>query len=296
MTEAFAQLVDSQEEGHCGPTSLASCLCLLGIDTNQHKVARATGKSRSQIVDDGLDEAEIKRAARKYRVKSEFVTVSAKSDGQAFLGKLKAHIAQGLPAILLVDDYCHWVAVLGAIGNKFVVMDPDAENEFGFWSDSYLIQRRAWNREEDEGGDQYFAILLSRMDGKKAAYSLDKEFLRLNSNGSVEQLKVLRKDLHEVAARSSPQRRRPGRGVLFLADLLAEVEGTILEAVNHWVAYQYEDDPVSPNDLRALMRDYRVVATSSAGIRVPVNVDREALVAQMTALVTTYAWMAELDV
>jgi len=42
--EQFSLIPQPQENGHCGPTSLSSCLAILGIRADQREIARAVGK------------------------------------------------------------------------------------------------------------------------------------------------------------------------------------------------------------------------------------------------------------
>jgi hypothetical protein len=287
--DRFSAVVDQQEIAHCGPTSLASCLAMLGIQTDQREVAKAAGKP-FRVYREGLDENDLRRAARKLGAKCELILEPNKIRGGVFLKKLTAHLRKDLPAILLVDNCGHWVAVLGMLGEKYVIMDPNAENEFGLWSGSHLLRKRAWNLdlkekgEERERVDQYFAILVSRLDGKAAAWMTTKSFLKICTYGSIETLADMTRDLKEIALRASIKPTQKPQGMP-LAKLLGLYQATILDNVNHWAAYH----EVGPRDLRSFYRDMMVVA-DSARIRLPAKVDEAALVAQVTTLVTTYAW------
>ena len=74
-----------------------------------------------------------------------------------------------------------------------------------------------------------------------------------------------------------------------MTQILDRYEGLIIDAVNHWVA----SEKVNKNDLKSFYEDYKVVAASTA-IKLPKGADHAALVAQITTLLTTYAWRGEL--
>lgn len=290
--ESFSLIPQPQEVGHCGPTSLSSCLAILGIQADQREIARAVGKPY-RIYTEGVNELEIRKAAHKFAVRTEFLARFDKAKGASFARRLRTHLRKGLPAILLVEDFSHWIAVIGWLEEReqFIVMDPDDRHRaFSRWSEGTLL-REAWNvHPRGFEPDQFFAILTRRKDGRPARWRLTESFLRLVDAGSEQTSDVMLNDLIEMArrARAEDSGEEPGP---FLEKVLEEHERVVVGSVQHWAAFNRRS--VRPAALRGLYHDYLVIA-SAAGLRLSKGADVSAIVAQMTTVLATYAWVGHL--
>lgn len=290
--ESFSLIPQPQQVGHCGPSSLSSCLAILGIPADPQEVARAAGKPY-RIAAEGVNELEIRKAARRYAVRTEFLARFRRSRGLEFARRLRTHLRKGLPGILLVEDFSHWIAVIGWLEARaqFIVMDPDERHRaFGRWSESRLL-REAWNvHPQGAEPDQFFAILTRRKDGKPARWRLTESFLRLLDVGSEQTSEEMLNDLIEMArrARAEDSGEEPGP---FLERVLEEHERVVVGSVQHWAAFNRRS--VRPAALRGLYRDYLAIA-SAAGLRLSKGADVSAIVAQMTTVLATYAWVGHL--
>lgn len=287
----FAPLCQLQLPSHCGPCSLSGCLFILGISANQRQLAAAAGRPVSAFIH-GVDEVGLRRAARTFGVTSEFVLSNEHSKGKDFASRLRVHLRQGNPAILLSKDFEHWVAAIGylAMQRKFIIVDPKEKHAVFFrWSEARLLQN-AWNVASEPGlcePSQYFAILLSRRDGQPPKWKITESWLRLCERGSADTAEGMANDLAEIAALSSPDDRDVEQG-LYLAEFLEENEELILDGITHWASGNGDR---TRGDLRTLYRDYTTVASSS-GIRLAPDADRVSLVAQLTAILSSYWWGA----
>ncbi|HQP43615.1 MAG TPA: C39 family peptidase, partial [Thermoanaerobaculales bacterium] len=167
--ELFATLCQLQLPSHCGPCSLSACLFVLGTTATQRELARAAGRPM-RVFAHGMDERGLRRAAGAYGVVSEFLLVEERRQGRSFATRLRRHLSAGNPAIMLVGDFEHWVAVIGYLKRRrrFIIVDPkDESSVFRLWSEQTLI-RRGWNVNGGAASgepDQFFATLLSRADG-----------------------------------------------------------------------------------------------------------------------------------
>ena len=285
----FAPLCELQLPSHCGPCSLSACLFILGISATQTQLAAAAGKSVC-VFTHGVDERGLRRAARAFGVKSEFVLYEERSKGKEFTRRLRSHLRQGNPAILLSKDFEHWVAVIGYLTRqrKFIIVDPKERTVFFRWSELTLI-RNAWNVAEAEDSyepDQYFAILLSRADGQPPKWRISESWLRLCERGSADTAEGMANDLAEMASLASPDGQQIEEGH-FLAEFLEEHEEPILGSITHWAG----GNGRTRSDLRMFYRDYTTVASSS-GIRIAPDADQTFLTAQLTALLCSYWWGA----
>jgi hypothetical protein len=245
-----------------------------------------------RVFANGVDEEGLRRAAETYGVASEFLLVEERRVGRQFATRLRRHLNLGNPAIMLVDHFEHWVAVIGYLRHRhrFIVVDPkDEESVSRLWSEQTLI-RRGWNTAAapDSGEpDQFFAILLARADGQPARWQVSEAWLRLCERGSDDTAEGMANDLAEVARLASPGRDTISDGP-YLAELIEEYQDRILDSIVHWAKGSGERDR---GDLRAFFRDYQIVA-SATGIRVAKRCDRQYLVAQLTAILCSYWWGA----
>ena len=290
--ELFAPVAQLQLPSHCGPCSLSACLFILGINASQRQLATAAGR-KMKVFADGIDERGLRRAARVFGVRSEFLLCSRQSDGPKFATRLRAHLSSGNPAILLVRDFDHWVAAIGFLKRRrqFIIVDPKDEHSLFYrWPGARLL-RQAWNHrspeDEHDEPDQFFAILLSREDQQPARWRISEEWLRLCERGSDDTAEGMAQDLGEIARLASPNSMAIADGPT-LAEILDEYEEQILDSITRWAEGSVT---VGKGDLRAFYRDYKIIA-SSTGIRVGSDADRCGIVAQLTSLLTSYWWGA----
>jgi hypothetical protein len=289
--ELFAPLCQLQLPSHCGPCSLSACLFILGTTATQRQLARAAGRPM-QVFAHGIDEEGLRRAAEAYGVASEFLLAEERRKGREFATRLRRHLSAGNPAIMLVDHFEHWVAVIGYLKHRrrFIVVDPKDETSVSrLWPEQTLI-RRGWNVNATPGvgePDQFFAILLARADGGPPRWQVSEAWLRLCERGSDDTAEGMANDLAEVAQLASPGEEGISDGP-YLAELIEEYRERILDSIIHWAQGNGMRDR---GDLRTFFGDYQIVA-SATGIRVAKRCDRPYLVAQLTALLCSYWWGA----
>lgn len=281
------QITESQLPGHCGPCSLSTCLYILGFEATQHELAKAAG-APFRVFMHGLDENKIKKAAEAYSVKSTFLMEKHKYSSDRFFAKLMKHLEKGLPAIICVWDFSHWVAVIGYLEEKgkFIIVDPrNKSNVFNLYTKNYLA-KIAWNESEDPRScepSQYFSILLSRKDRKAPRWRISESWMRLCEKGSDDTADNMANDLLEMAERAAPTGKYGGNGY-YMTQVLDQYEDLIIDTVDHWVG----NEQLNKTELKAFYEDYKVVAASTA-IRLPKNADNMALISQISTLLTIYA-------
>ena len=111
--------MELQERGYsCGPAALRAALYILG-----HNITEASLRKLAGTTPDGTDEKGIIRAVTTFGHK----TREHNSDSlKRSWGWLKNTVSRGNPVLLCVDGWSHWVAVIGRIGGKILVFDPDS--------------------------------------------------------------------------------------------------------------------------------------------------------------------------
>ncbi len=286
------QVTEAQLPGHCGPCSLSTCLYILGIEADQRELAQAAG-APFRVFKHGIDEKMIRRAANTYGARSKFLMELKKQNYDKFLRLILNHLEKGLPAILCVWDFSHWVAVIGYLReiDKFIIVDPQNKKKvFNLFSSNHLI-KICWNEckaTDINEPSQYFAILLSRKDNKLPKWKVNKAWIRLCEKGSEDTADNMANDLIEIAERATPGGRYNGKGY-YMTQILEQYEELIIDTVDHWVG----NHNIDKNDLRMFYEDYKVVAASTA-IRLPKNTDNMALISQISTLLTIYACQGRL--
>jgi ABC-type bacteriocin/lantibiotic exporter with double-glycine peptidase domain len=111
--------VKLQERGYsCGPAALRAALYVLGHNLTESALRRRAGTTTW-----GTDEKGIVRAVNYYGHGSrEYNSESIKRSWSW----LKNTVGRGKPVLLCVDGWSHWVAVVGKLGGKLLVFDPDS--------------------------------------------------------------------------------------------------------------------------------------------------------------------------
>ncbi|MEI6424086.1 MAG: C39 family peptidase, partial [Lentisphaerota bacterium] len=232
--EIFSPWNQPQENyANCGPTSLSYCLfTLFGNEINQDDVASSlySGPRKwYKTTHAGFDQDEMSKAAGKFRAKSECLQVCGERNFSKFNKELVAHLKTGNPAMLSVSDGGHWVAIIGYKEKKgkavYYVNDPDeyGDEVFDKWT-------KADVEEEVDGvhdKDDYFAILLSRRDGKAPAFPLSRDLRRLVTDGSFDTLSGMVEDLGKIAEKASGN----GKTDSYLTDHLMAHRRTILGVI-----------------------------------------------------------------
>jgi hypothetical protein len=197
--------------------------------------------------------------------------------------------------MMIVQDLAHWVAVIGYLPDeeKFVIYDPNESSIFFKWSHAQVM-REAWNAAE--GNSQYYAILLSRTDGKKPVWRMTKEWIKIHSRGSDCTAGTIAGDLMDLVVRSAPNRMPepdilpPGGGIV-LAYLLKKYRGTVLGEILFW---QEGSGEFNHKDLKDLYSDY-IVCAEACDLKISQEADYGRLVAGLTALFSAYWWSADMD-
>ncbi len=122
----------------CGPTAVVNALEAIGDGCAPSACAVLCGTD-----EDGTDEDGIAAAIRALGYRPEVVT-----SWQGLVGELSA----GVPVILSVLEYDHWITAIGLLGARVVVVDPAVE----------VVTVELWTRERTEaawrGPDGFYGL------------------------------------------------------------------------------------------------------------------------------------------
>lgn len=105
----------------CGPAAIQNALRALGRRVSQESVAALCGTT-----EDGTDEADMLAALdRMDLVYSQFL----ESERQVAGYWLTQRIARGMPVLICVDAWSHWVCVVGMSGDRLILVDSERTKE-----------------------------------------------------------------------------------------------------------------------------------------------------------------------
>jgi hypothetical protein len=126
----------------CGPFALKHALLMIGVFTDERRLASLAGTTSG-----GTDETQLARAAQRFRC--ELPTVR-RLDAQEARRSLGGELARGRPSLICVDQWEHWIAVVGEEGGRYVLLDSamDAVVRVVGWDEL----DRMWAY-RDSGGD-----------------------------------------------------------------------------------------------------------------------------------------------
>jgi len=102
----------------CGAASLCYALKAIGVEADEEML-----RNLSDTTKDGADEYQLGSAL-------EEIGVEYEEDKDATFTALLDCVGDGNPCLLCVDDWEHWVAIIGVVGSRVVMRDPanTAEN------------------------------------------------------------------------------------------------------------------------------------------------------------------------
>lgn len=99
----------------CGAVALSNSLQAIGLPSTPDMVRELAGTTG-----DGTGAAGMKVAARKLEAE---VSLVSTPDARLAYNALRGALACGCSAVLVVDDYDHWVSAIGTLGGRVLVFD-----------------------------------------------------------------------------------------------------------------------------------------------------------------------------
>lgn len=140
----------------CGPAALRSAGIVLG-----EKISERTIRAKAGTTEDGTDEQELIQAAREVGLTA---TPHHSADKAAAWAFIRANVLDGRPCLICIDQWTHWVTVIGIVGDKVIVVDPANtvknmdENGTHIFSRTQLVRRWRCPREQEP----FYAIAIGK--------------------------------------------------------------------------------------------------------------------------------------
>ncbi|MFA6541263.1 MAG: hypothetical protein WCT99_06630 [Bacteroidota bacterium] len=100
----------------CGPFALKHAMVTLGIFADEKDITKIA-RTRSSY---GTDEIQLARAAKEYGCDMQMVRRHDPDDAKK---QLLQYLRRGIPSLVCVYEWSHWVTVVKSEGGKFIVLD-----------------------------------------------------------------------------------------------------------------------------------------------------------------------------
>jgi ABC-type bacteriocin/lantibiotic exporter with double-glycine peptidase domain len=126
---------ENQKLCHCGLASLMYCLRVYGVTTTQKELRKAAGVGLISVLLNGTEPDNIHAAATKYGFSA---IENTWEDRDKFERRIRSRAKRGLPSIVLVGNYSHWIAVVGYDNEKFVIRDPISKTKKVFYHQTHI--------------------------------------------------------------------------------------------------------------------------------------------------------------
>ncbi len=214
----------------CGPFALKHALAMLGILEDENDIARVAGTHWWN----GTDEIGLGKAARRYGCD---LLMIRKHDADKARQGLVGYLRRGIPVLLCINEWSHWVTAVKEEKGKFILLDSQEPEVLTIASSAQL--RRMWVYHEADEIDEdtvhtFFDLhpIVPRFRVRtKAKFSVARaRFLRRKANRRLAQLwDVYLADLLALCKPKNPQAQAFSMG-----EFLRRHEQMIVDQVDFW--------------------------------------------------------------
>ncbi len=144
-------------EWSCGPASLLNACRALGIKVSEAKIRSIAGTTEEF----GTDEVQLISAARTI---GRTATAHHSADFAASWAFVRSNLLEGKVCLLCIDNWGHWVTVIGISGDRVIIADPAntkknvVENGIHSLSKKDLLRR--WKCKNEQ--EPFYAITVGK--------------------------------------------------------------------------------------------------------------------------------------
>jgi hypothetical protein len=253
-------------EWTCGPFALKHALLALGRMVDVTQIAQ-TAKTHWWS---GTDEIQLARAAREFECD---LLLERRSDSEEARKLLVKFLHERTPVLLCVDEWTHWITVLRAEGNRFVVVDSNSDPLLCVRTWPQL--RKWWSYKDVDYSKTDPPVLYDLMavvprfrTTVKADFSVERvKFLRRPENRRLAlHWNEYLEDLLEICRPPSVRIAQP----LSMAEFLRRHAELLMTRVVYW------HGDVNRDEVSRVLRDLRFVS-ETYGLVIPASMSRRAL-------------------
>jgi hypothetical protein len=212
----------------CGPFALKHALVMLGILADEKAISRLAGANKLS----GANEVQLARAARKYDCD---LTLVREEDALAARRGLVERLRQGLPCLLCISEWSHWIAVVKEEKGNFILLDSYDEAVLVILTWKQLRSRWVYHLDEDGGTrtlyDLHPVIPLFRVQTRARVSLARARFLRRPENRDfARQWDKYVEDLLAICRPRTPL----SSNVISLGEFLRRYGEMVLDQVAFW--------------------------------------------------------------
>jgi hypothetical protein len=262
----------------CGPFALKHALVALGRLADETQISEVAHPHWWA----GTDEVKLARAARHFDCDLPLIR---RTDAERACGSLTRFADQSLPVLLCVDDWGHWITVVGHENGRFVVLDSRKEPVLKVIPWPTLRDRWMYldYEEDEEDPPALFDLLPVKPRFRvpiKARFSVERaQFLRRPENAHLARhWDEYLGDLMEICRPRSSSR---SADVMSMGEFLRRHQDLLIRRVRYW------HGDIEKEHLVRLFRNFRFVA-ETYGLIIPASATRRALV-DMAMLLALWA-------
>lgn len=140
----------------CGPASLVNACRALGF-----RVAEGRIRALAGTTEDGTEEDGLISAARELRLTA---TPHHGADQAAAWAFVRSNVMDGRPCLICIDQWNHWVTVIGIVGDRVLVFDPAEtkknQSESGVHALSRTDLLKRWRHKSED--EPFYAIAIGK--------------------------------------------------------------------------------------------------------------------------------------
>ncbi len=262
----------------CGPFALKHALVMLGILVEEQQISRIAGTTWWY----GTDEIQLGRAAKRFDCK---LTLVRRYDPEEARKELVSYLRRGIPSLLCIYEWSHWVTVVKAERGKFILLDSRDKAVLTILSWQELKRRWVYHEPDELDRravqtiyDLHPVIPRFRVQ-TKAKFSLARaQYLRRPSNRTFSRLwDVYLADLLNLCKPRTPR----SEHVLSLGEFMRRYENMILDQVDLWHGW------IERSQAKRILNYMHFVA-DTYGLVVHTE-DEKRAIAGITAIMTLWA-------
>lgn len=135
----------------CGPYALKHAMVTLGIFADEEDITYIT-KTREDV---GTDEVQLQRAARKYHCN---LLMIRRHNPEKARKELMKYLRRGIPSLICVFEWNHWVTVVKAEQGKFIILDSRDKAVLQILSWTQLKNIWVYHERDEEDRDHWETI------------------------------------------------------------------------------------------------------------------------------------------
>lgn len=257
----------------CGPYALKHALIMLGVLVDERKITRIAGSDAS-----GTDERSLARAARRFQCDLREIRLEDPNDARR---ELTSFLRQGIPCLLCVHQWKHWVAVVKEEKGKYLLLDSEEAAVLSIvgWKElstmwGFSTRNGDAPRKTEILYDLYPLVPRFRVQ-VRASFSISRaRYLRRHENRELAQLwDEYLSDLLRICKPRNPL----SENVVSMGEFLRRHEGMIVDQISYW------HGKIEPKAVRRVLRRLRFVADTH-GLVVHLDDEKRAIAGLATLL------------